>query len=361
MKYKVIFWVCVFIFLGSLFFLKDFFAGKKGFAAVSGPCSNCHTMHNSYEGRPMAYNGTFGSNATRAEPYEMLLRYSCIGCHSGLAGSSTNSIGAPIVYHTTSPGQTGPGYTLAGGDFYWVVQGEDRKGHNVAGLVNQDSLFGYTPPGWDPGATEGNQRGQIANGTSSWSQQLTCWGIYGCHGTNTYLKGHHLNITGQVNGTDVYSSYRFLYGIKGYEDKDWQWTATSTDHNEYAGYEGFSKGNVNYSQKYTISYLCGECHGIFYTKQHSGSAWLRHPSDYLLPNSGEYANYNNRAGYSILAPVARPTTFNFSNSTDSVTPGSDAIVMCLSCHRAHGSEFNSILRWDYSVTPNGCKVCHTQK
>mgnify|MGYP001773795999 CR=1 FL=1 len=327
-------------------------------AAITGVCSNCHTMHNSFQGQPMA---SYSNGTAKATPNEMLLRLDCIGCHmSSVAGATNPSTYAPAVYHTTDPTGTGPGKTLAGGDFYWVAQGNDRKGHNVAGIANQDSAFGFTPPGWDPTATASNLRGQIANGAASWSQQLSCWGTYGCHGTNSGLKGHHQNVNGKIdNPTSVASSYRFLYGIKGYEAADWEWNATQSNHNEYYGYD-FGPNNATYDHKDTISYLCAECHGQFYKDRHSGSAWLRHPTDYMLPNSGEYANYNNGSGYSLASPVARPTVYSAPSST--VTPGTDAIVMCLSCHRAHGSEYNSILRWEYSSTSQaGCKVCHTQK
>ncbi|MFC1513206.1 cytochrome c3 family protein [Thermodesulfobacteriota bacterium] len=49
---------------------------------------------------------------------------------------------------------------------------------------------------------------------------------------------------------------------------------------------------------------------------------------------------------------------------------SKAVVMCLSCHRAHGSEYPDMLRWDYNTmivndeqgaTGTGCFVCHSSK
>jgi hypothetical protein len=66
----------------------------------------------------------------------------------------------------------------------------------------------------------------------------------------------------------------------------------------------------------------------------------------------------------MVAPVARPDPDNVSN-TVVVTPGTD-IIMCLSCHRAHGSPYFKMLRWDYKGWPagggtNGCNVCHTSK
>ena len=47
----------------------------------------------------------------------------------------------------------------------------------------------------------------------------------------------------------------------------------------------------------------------------------------------------------------------------------DAIVTCISCHRAHGTPYADLLRWDYSNNCNagsdnadcGCFQCHTTK
>jgi predicted CXXCH cytochrome family protein len=53
----------------------------------------------------------------------------------------------------------------------------------------------------------------------------------------------------------------------------------------------------------------------------------------------------------------------------------DAIVTCISCHRAHGSQYDDLLRWDYTqcianenvaaddtITPDcGCFYCHRDK
>ncbi|MGC8753754.1 MAG: cytochrome c3 family protein [Thermosulfidibacteraceae bacterium] len=330
-------------------------------------CSNCHTMHASY------FEGPTHKVTT---PRSFLLKIDCIGCHSGSSGPTSFPYNAPIVYHTSNPGGTGPGKTLAGGDFYWVAQsGGDRKGHNVAGIANNDITLGLTPPGWDPTATSGFIYGQVANGANPWNKQLTCAGTYGCHGNHNFqdplvaLKGAHHN-NAKVNNSatkadsttvstyTVAGSYRFLANIYGLEAVDWEWNATNATHNEYYGVNG----NANYNNKNTISYLCAECHGYFHSNIGSGSPWLRHPTDIALP-SDTNKDYTNYRSYNLAVPVARPTVP--SNSSSTVTPGQD-IVICLSCHRAHGSENDYILRWDYKNWPSngqtiGCSVCHISK
>lgn len=343
--------------------------------AIQGVCVNCHTMHNSQDGLPMAAGG----------PYPQLLRASCIGCHmqNGAGQGATNTFTAPIVYHTTMPGGQGGTFTLAGGDFYWVADASgntDSLGHNVAGLAVPDLNFqpniGTTPPGWDPNATPGliATDGQVAGGAPDWGvNQLTCDGVYGCHGMHTssgITGAHHANVglttTRAENPTTVGGSYRFLGGINGLEDDDWNWDESAAEHNEYFGVNG----NVNYANKRTINYSCAQCHGVFHSQIDdavAGSPWLRHPTDIDLTPTGEYANYNPDGGnvYSVEAPVARPTVPVGSGSV--VTPGTD-IVMCLSCHRAHGSPEPDILRWDYDAmqaatgtSDTGCFVCHTTK
>ncbi|MBW1795261.1 MAG: cytochrome c3 family protein [Deltaproteobacteria bacterium] len=94
----------------------------------------------------------------------------------------------------------------------------------------------------------------------------------------------------------------------------------------------------------------------------SGGDWIRHPSDKVLPSSGEYASYTT---YSVEAPVGRTTVPDAMGNT--VTPGTD-VVTCLSCHVAHASDYPDLLRWDYSTmnagggeNTSGCFVCHTEK
>jgi len=355
--------------------------------AITGQCVNCHTMHNSQDGASVAetYDFSTGTINPSATPLAQLLNADCVACHAGGASETedTNSFGAPIVLHTTNPNGQGYQATLAGGDFYWVgnaLGDDDATGHNVAGVSDPDTniLPLNTPPGWDPVATPGaNDDGQIAGGASpSWpaDQQLTCAGLYGCHGNHAdadpfaAIKGAHhgntgLTETSAVLADTIGNSYRFLSGIRGLENREWNWNETSATHNEYRG----RAGNPNYQNKVTISYSCAQCHGFFHSDIGTQSPWLRHPTDVVLPASGEYNDYNpdNGGVYSIEAPVARVT--NVSSSSDVVTPGVDT-VMCLSCHRAHGSPEPDILRWTYAdmqagtgTDDTGCFTCHTTK
>jgi hypothetical protein len=322
------------------------FTGEVQSAVQSGyRCDDCHTMHNSQDGEAVSYqlNASYSDFEPDTTPNNLLLISSCTGCHTS-TGSSTIVSDTPIIFNTSSVSNP-----LAGGNFY-DVRLDDSKGHNVSGISSQDGILGLTPPG----------------GTTMTSQ-LTCAGEFGCHGIRnagkndyTGVKGaHHVKDSGGINGSSVGLSYRFLNGVLGKEDSDWEQDNTNTSHNEY-------KGSTS-STSDTVSYLCSGCHGNFHTwaggasEVGTASPWLRHPTDIALNSTGEYSNYTS---YSMTAPLARPDPDNVPD-TALVSPGTD-IVMCLSCHRAHASPYYKMLRWDYknsnlSTALSGCNVCHTSK
>ena len=362
------------------------FSLSMAMAKVSGPCVDCHTMHFSQTPWP-SYWGASGPNPA-------LLVDDCVGCHSGATALKGTVNEIPVVLRTSDPGSTGVGKSLAGGDFYWVNTGNSTKGHDVIdlpGITVQDTHLGLTPPGWNATATPGDLGdGQIHGGAGSWTSQLKCGGIYGCHGrhdeaTNagSVKGGHHgddsclkpgAGFSQAAQGAGITTSYRWLGGIEGIEDDDWEWTATdgTVNHNQYKGVST----NLNYSDKTTISYLCAQCHGNFHDGIGTASPWLRHPTDIQLPSDAtkEYLYYNDGLGanndYSVIAPVGSTIFLAGGIAEAQITPGTnDSIVLCISCHRAHGAEYPDLLRWDYDTmnagqasTPNtGCFICHTTK
>ena len=332
------------IFILSIFFTIAFCGQIK--AKVTGVCSNCHTMHNSQGGAPMAFQINVGHTGyvSVESPNPQLLLTDCVGCHTAIGGDTWKDLltGAPIVYNTGEPVTC-----LAGGNFYYVENTNDNRGHNILN-TNPDEILGNTPPG----ATEG----------SPLSAQLRCAGTYGCHGNRDTtdqvdaMKGsHHTDDSGGITGGSVGLSYRFLKGILGTEDSDWEQDNTNNSHNEY-------KGAINFTTTSSISYLCGNCHSNFHTdligEVGTTSPWLRHPTDYTLPGgTTEYAGYTS---YSMLAPVARPNLSDLPATPDIARPGTD-VIMCLSCHRAHGSPNYKMIRWDNQANMSGCVVCHKSK
>lgn len=328
-------------------------------AMTGGDCADCHVMHASQAG-------------TTSTPNGFLLTSSCLACHAGdnnAGGSST-----PLVQ--TSNGSP---KSLAGGDFRYIASLGDAYGHNTTELSNsEDRAAMATPPGWKSGF---NAHGQVGDGGGWDNTKLTCAGVWGCHGlhTATGVNGSHHNnansgADGQAAGDEGVSGkgYRFLNGIKGWEDDVYEYNVTNTPldgaHNIYYG-EARAADTVNDTQ--TISYSCAECHGIFHsgaTTEGVGNAsfaspWIRHPVDMSMPTTlgSEYAHYTT---YRIDAPLG---SSDVTDGQMTLTDAADRIVMCLSCHRAHASPYPSSLRWDPTQTKSGvsgtggCFACHGHK
>jgi len=438
--------------------------GFTSFAAASmtGDCNDCHTMHNSENGLPVAQVGTGG--ATSADPITNLLKLDCIACHAndptGGAKIWTMTGGSvvPQVMHSDATGD------LAGGNFQYIASGGNRKGHNVVDLVSAETDMDLDqPPGFR------HKTSEIGSGGFD-VDNFTCAGSMGCHGyrgqllttiapdptcdpefcihisgpdiglpcsdeqcngatifrtgvaalsgidgfPTTELKrgAHHSNYEGLKNDgvdPDFYDSplahsYRFIRSLRGYGNEVDRWQNVDEDsHNEYVGgYEdtvigdilkntdfgttsscsrchvGGSIGAVNSrltTPGQSITGFCMTCHGSFHSSgvtNGTSGAFLRHPSDWVIPDRDEYAAYTT---YDVSAPVARPHSVFVDGITPSatVTPGTD-LVMCLSCHVAHAAPYDYMLRFDYAgmtaggyadiataTAEGGCLACHTAK
>ena len=114
-------------------------------AAVSGQCSNCHTMHNLQDGSPVAYTmDPDGEINLREQPFGNLLKTDCLGCHTSAGAETIVDLGGsdvPIVFNLLAPTYPPDGSaasTLAGGNFHWMLAGGDAYGHNVAGITGDD-------------------------------------------------------------------------------------------------------------------------------------------------------------------------------------------------------------------------------
>ena len=349
-------------------------------AKVAGRCDNCHTMHASQS----PWNPNWDADI-EGNPQKYLLGKGCVGCHSHATDVTytIGSVGAmstvPVVYTVAAPLEY-----LAGGNFHWVAQGgatNDPKGHNVLGISGQDANITAADgaPGnpWD--CTSSCHKTLAVEQTADANLGSGC---EGCHLKPAHHADDHANLTGDfVDETGGW--YRFLsghmsgagMGVEGYEHGEWEngqpnlTVGETGNHNQYVGFEGThtaSAGFYNLANT-TTAYCCG-CHGNFHIQDptsRSGTLrdWTRHPSDAVIPNEAEYAAYTS---YDPLSPVAMPLA-DVETLTGAVEPGTD-MVMCLSCHRPHGSPYNDLLRWDYAAssagggdTNKGCFACHTLK
>lgn len=318
-------------------------------ANVTGRCDKCHTMHNSQNNAPMAKANGGGDSTT---PFGHLTRASCVGCHNGLVTGS----GAPNIFGT-------PGIDMtAGGTFKTTVvdaaAGDYHKVHNVRdiGWTREESeLLNATPGAESGGYTE-----------PAGATQLTCAGTLGCHGDHT-LAGSDAGIRGFHHGWKA--GYRYLQfydgststAIQGKGSSNWELGgATAVNHNVYFAMNGTS-GSSNDS----INALCSLCHGDFHGADDvkSGTTWIRHPTENLLSDAAGWTMANVTVDYE-----NNPFSFNGAEyaaaTTGTAYTTTGARVACISCHRAHGTPYSDILRWDYATMlaggagTTGCLGCH---
>ena len=131
---------------------------------------------------------------------------------------------------------------------------------------------------------------------------------------------------------------------------------------------GYASGTQAASTN-NINAFCATCHGLFHGAGNQGSqatAWVRHPTDWSLtaadpgnPGTTFVVNYGG-----LLAAQQRVLPLG--------NDGTDAdSIMCITCHRPHGSGENDLLRFAYNDGTNneagdatasfGCESCHGVK
>ncbi|MEW6218022.1 MAG: cytochrome c3 family protein [Thermodesulfobacteriota bacterium] len=351
-------------------------------ARVVGVCSNCHTMHNSQNGSALVASGTGAgwsggavTGGTGSGVQESLLVTDCVGCHTSGASDTIVTVAGsriPIVYNTVPPASP-----LAGGNFYWVASTGDAYGHNVRGISDQDAALAAAP-GAVACANSCHTSLTLSDAQTSGGRKNGC---QGCHNS---VRHHGEDPAGQPVGA-AGGWYRFLAapsghdllggaGVNGIEDPDWEQHATSAVHNTYYGGDG-----TDTESPQSIGKFCAGCHYNFHSPgspttlmdvDNGGGAnpWLRHPADAVIPNDpgSEYTAYT---VYDPQVPVGRPEASLTGFVGSAVRPGTDKVI-CLSCHRAHGSPNPDLLRWPYgemvldtsgAAAGTGCFTCHSAK
>lgn len=319
--------------------------------AITGPCSNCHTMHYSQ-------NGTTPAGASGG-PNAFLLLNSCLGCHT-TAGAVT----APKVDYPLAS-------MLAGGSFADAIASTDSRKHNLGGIPAGVAVFITT----DDAAMTNGTPGAGGAATVPTPATLTCAGSLGCHGDGSVASNVAVTpagdpgIQGFHHQTKGAGSFRFLMvkgnnvnnilgtAVGGYGSANWEsGGATAANHNVYSAIAGTS-----------ISGFCANCHGLFHGTANTGagpSAFVRHPTDYaldatMLASASVVVDYvNTPFGYSNLAGLSTTVALTKTNAS----------VACVSCHRAHGSAQPDILRFDYATqiagsktSTIGCVNCHVNQ
>jgi hypothetical protein len=301
-------------------------------------CMRCHTMHASEDGSaagviPPDFAAAPTGGVTPGGNPKLLLQSGvtdlCLACH-GESGSAAGYEGAWLVMSSGTQG-----VALPGGDYWSANQDQGGRAHNPyytsAGIESEaiDPDGNYDDPKLPPGA----------------STSLTKWDCGSCHAP------HH----GDSGARGTASSFRLLWSKPS-------GLGTPVEIEADGGNLAANESNTNHTAyKGKVSEWCAQCHTDYHNP---GSSGLIHPSGKTL--SGGTDSFYNLTGYSFIVPVedSGATTGVFSVTSNSK-------VMCLSCHRAHGSATNSdegndvhvlnITRWDNEVASGagtGCNKCH---
>jgi predicted CXXCH cytochrome family protein len=333
-------------------------------------CTGCHQMHNSN-----TINLTVAGDDSST----------CLTCH-GASGQSSYHVASPSAEMApgTPPNNEGPG-----GDFGWlnktyypVIRGSvvtnfgQRHGHNIVAAYYDNGYLAADPDNTTaPGGTfsAGTSFSCVSCHDQHGKGRWTTAGAYSKTSGAIYTSGSYGSLpstfsTGEALSTGVYRLLRAQDSLGGVT-----FPATppvAVVNSTYNRSEFFSQTRTAYGSG--MSDFCGACH----PDMHSTSGILRHPTNRLM-NGVIQGNYNgyvksgNMTGsaatsYLSLVPFEEGVTYSTAhittltshaqtnnsvlNGPSSGTVPATATVMCLSCHRAHASAWENMLKWDPSQT-----------
>lgn len=337
-------------------------------------------MHNSRNGAIMTKNalpvGTTNAYLMQGSDQSS----TCLNCHG--SGTTTGSYHILDTNYVAAGGTPPRNYT-PGGDFAWLKVGyawttprsgssdKNSHGHNVIALdygLTPDTRFPTGAPGGTyPQASLGCQSCHDPHGRT---RIVDAAGTIVTPSTAAGTKSLPISASGSYGAmptaTEAVGVYRLLGG-NGYLPKSAPAGVGFTADPPIA----VAPGTYNRSESSTdtrvaygsgVSQWCANCHGGFHNDSYPTN--LRHPSGMKL-TSVEIANYNAyiKSGdlsglvgtaYTSLVPFEEGTTDRTVLTPHAVIDGSqkggadaNSTVMCLSCHRAHASTWDSAGRWNF--------------
>lgn len=319
-------------------------------------CSDCHIMHASKDGTDYGTGGP-----TNPAGFGRLLKGGsvnalCLTCHDGdveapdVVGSGTaGSPGDTLAQSYTSPFKNSAGYFQK--DYLTVASG---VGHNLGG-ANVTAVQG----GWAPG------------------RAMECTDCHDAHGTTNYR-----NLMSLV-GDDV-TNRPVLGGTSGTQDVYLREAITipttqalTTIHYDTTAV-AFNTTNTNGVANNPIANWCVGCHTNIASNS-STSPMQKHPQNHAIGSgSSDGANWlaGNGAGFGAAVdtgstgdrgvPRVRFAQNGTTYATTSAVSATTNREFCLSCHKAHGSQFDSAVLWNHYGTDDavdrtaGCNQCHAK-
>ncbi|NIO11180.1 MAG: hypothetical protein GTO40_25465 [Deltaproteobacteria bacterium] len=306
--------------------------GSGAFAFHSGGtlvCSACHTMHYSQDGGVPV-------DADAGGPWTDLLKTQdstdlCLDCHGGVtANFSTGSWGSPAEY---APIVEDPTNDFPGGRFASGGLLAEGNRHNPVGTVAS---------GWLVDGTLTDAPG----GTFA-AADLKCSSCHDAHG--------NANFRILVDNAGGGSAPAPVQGTDAFE------TLIDVSTPSWSG-ESNSPTRVHNGYQDGMSAWCGNCHGVFHATVGGPSPdWTRHPSGgtngafptaYTTNYGTTAADYDYNIPFQGSLVSAADTGYGAATTSRS---------FCLSCHRAHGTAYADIGRFDFTVASGSgtnCNKCH---
>jgi hypothetical protein len=279
-------------------------------------------MHNSQDNAPVDADHPAGN------PYLLVDESAsdvCLNCHA-------TSRGAVFSVDVLNPAPE-----KGAGNFIFLLEDNLNDGHG-----------GATPANWIPGEAGGHNivapgRGLVADMTNNQAPGgsfNSAWlGCTSCHDPHGTAAARLLHNAGPIqDGLFNFADDAPVMAVNSYNTAE-----TPTAHTAY--HSGMSE-------------WCGNCHGDFHNTSYP--TVLKHPTGVALgvAIASAYNAYNGTSdiagGTQALAylpqvPFEDADDVTYTTSS-TVGPTAASKVMCLTCHRAHGSSAQDIGRWDFTIT-----------